>query len=306
MHKTEPLTTLLKAFEDFFRIEAAGGVVLLLATVVALFWANSPLAPLYDTLREMPLTVGAGSWALSKPAILWINDGLMAVFFFVIGLEIKREVLVGGLSSPSRVVMPVAAAVGGMVVPAALFLALNAGEPTAQGWGVAMATDIAFALGVLSLLGPRVPVGLKIFLTAVAIVDDIGAILVIALFYTAELSLPALGVGLAALAAMALLNIVWKTRHYLPYLLLGVVVWLAFLKSGIHATIAGVLAAVMIPARTDIDCMRFVEKLRGAAIAFEGDPRAVELAKLAVLLSSLAAGLGGWLLLRFMPEKARG
>jgi NhaA family Na+:H+ antiporter len=264
-----PVHYVLSSFDKFFRMEAAGGIALMACTIIALVWANSPWAASYDGLWRTRLTVGMGGWVLSKPALLWINDGLMAIFFFLVGLEIKRELLVGGLSTPSQTIMPVAAAVGGMIVPALIFFGLNAGHESIAGWGIPMATDIAFALGIMSLLGSRVPVGLKIFLTAVAIVDDIGAILVIAIFYTASLNLTALLVGLAGLALMAVLNLRWRIRHSIPYLVLGVVVWFAFLLSGIHATIAGVLAAMTIPAGTRMNCATFVEELREAAEVFE-------------------------------------
>ncbi|QGY38801.1 Na+/H+ antiporter NhaA [Pseudodesulfovibrio cashew] len=264
-----PIRCLLQSFNDFFKMEAAGGIALMVCTVAALVWANSPWAESYHALWQAKITVGVGDWMLSKAAILWINDGLMAIFFFLVGLEIKRELMVGGLSTPSQTVMPVAAALGGMVVPALLFFSLNAGTESIGGWGIPMATDIAFALGIMSLLGNRVPVGLKIFLTAVAIVDDIGAILVIALFYTTSLDVAALGLGVAVLGLMAVLNLRWKIRHSIPYLVLGVIVWFAFLKSGIHATIAGVLAAMTIPAGTRMNCVSFVEELRGAAETFE-------------------------------------
>ena len=262
--KQLPIHYLLNSFDSFFRMEAAGGIALMACTIAALIWANSPWAASYHSLWQTKLTVGIGDWVLSKAAILWINDGLMAIFFFVVGLEIKREILVGGLSSLSQTVMPVAAAVGGMVIPALLFVTFNTGTESIDGWGIPMATDIAFALGILSLLGSRVPVGLKIFLTAVAIVDDIGAILVIAIFYTTSLNLTALGIGVAVLGLMAILNLRWGIRHSIPYLVLGVIVWFAFLASGIHATIAGVLAAMTIPASTNMNCAIFVEKLRGA------------------------------------------
>lgn len=260
---------MLNSFNKFFKMEASGGIALMACTIAALIWANSPWAGSYHSLWQTKLTVGIGTWTLSKAAILWINDGLMAIFFFVVGLEIKREILVGGLSTPSQTIMPVAAAVGGMVIPALIFFGFNTGTESVGGWGIPMATDIAFALGILSLLGSRVPVGLKIFLTAVAIVDDIGAILVIAIFYTSSLDLTALSIGVVVLGLMAVLNFRWGIRHSIPYLVLGVIVWFAFLKSGIHATIAGVLAAMTIPATTKIDCTSFVEKLRGAAEVFE-------------------------------------
>ncbi len=264
-----PIRYLLSSFNDFFKMEAAGGIALMICTVVALGWANSPWAASYHALWQTKLTVGIGDWMLSKAAILWINDGLMAIFFFVVGLEIKREIMVGGLSTPSQTIMPVAAAVGGMAVPAIVFAAFNMGHESIGGWGIPMATDIAFALGIMSLLGNRVPIGLKIFLTAVAIVDDIGAILVIAIFYTSSLDLAALAVGVAFLGLMAVFNFHWRIRHSIPYLVVGVIVWFAFLKSGIHATIAGVLAAMTIPAGTRMNCSSFVEKLRNAADTFE-------------------------------------
>lgn len=267
--KQRPMNYVLNSFNQFFHMEAAGGIALMICTVAALVWANSPWADSYATIWQTKLTVGIGDWTLSKAAILWINDGLMAVFFFVVGLEIKRELMVGGLSTPSQTIMPVAAAIGGMVVPALFFVAFNAGEESIGGWGIPMATDIAFALGIMSLLGSRVPVGLKIFLTAVAIVDDIGAILVIAIFYTAELNLVALAVGIAGIGLMALFNLRWGFRSSIPYLVVGVIVWFAFLKSGIHATIAGVLAALTIPAGTRMNCSLFVEELRSAADNFE-------------------------------------
>ncbi|WP_319542599.1 Na+/H+ antiporter NhaA [uncultured Pseudodesulfovibrio sp.] len=264
-----PIHYLLNSFDKFFKMEAAGGIALMLCTIAALVWANSPWAESYHALWQTKITVGVGSWVLSKAAILWINDGLMAIFFFLVGLEIKRELLVGGLSTPSQTIMPVAAAIGGMVVPALIFFSLNTGHESVAGWGIPMATDIAFALGIMSLLGSRVPVGLKIFLTAVAIVDDIGAILVIAVFYTTSLNLTALSVGLVVLGIMAILNLRWGIRHSIPYLVLGIIVWFAFLLSGIHATIAGVLAAMTIPAGTRMNCSTFVEELRGAAEVFE-------------------------------------
>lgn len=264
-----PVHYLLESFNVFFKLEAAGGIALMVCTVAALVWANSPWGASYEALWLTPLSVGFGDWGLSKGLILWINDGLMAIFFFLVGLEIKREILVGGLSSPRQTIMPVAAALGGMIVPGLIFFALNAGTPSAAGWGIPMATDIAFALGILSLLGKRVPVGLKIFLTAVAIVDDIGAILVIAVFYTTSLHITALIVGLAVLGLMAILNLRWGVRHSIPYLVLGMIVWFAFLKSGIHATIAGVLAAMTIPASTKMDCVGFVSELRKATNLFE-------------------------------------
>ena len=258
----------LAPFRRFARIEASGGILLILCTVLALGWANSRFASWYFALWDTPVTIGFGDMALSKTLLHMINDGLMAVFFFMVGLEIKREVLVGELNSPGQAVLPVAAAIGGMVVPAGLYALANQGQPSLVGWGVPMATDIAFALGILSLLGERVPVGLKVFLTAVAIVDDIGAVLVIALFYSGELALLPLAVGLGTFACMLLLNAM-GARHPVLYMLLGIVLWLAFLQSGVHATVAGVLAAMTIPARTRIAPASFVAATRRLLGSFE-------------------------------------
>ena len=256
-----PPPTLLQPFAEFFRLEASGGIILLLAASAALVLANSPLGPGYLRFWNTPFTVGGGDWVLSKPLILWVNDGLMAVFFFVVGLEIKREVLVGELSSFKKAAVPISAAIGGMLVPALLYLALNHQGSAARGWGIPMATDIAFALGILALLGKRAPLGLKVFLTAVAIIDDIGAVLVIALFYTSKVGLAALGIAGAVVVVLAILNRA-GTRSPLPYVLLGIILWLAVLKSGIHATVAGVILAFFIPSQRAIDEETFLEKAR--------------------------------------------
>jgi len=256
-----PIDRIIRPFQRFAQTAASGGIVLLACTLVALAWANSPWSHSYHELWLTPVTVGFGEFLLAKPLELWINDGLMAIFFFVVGLEIKREMLTGELSSPRQAALPIAAALGGMAVPAALYLAFNAGTPEASGWGIPMATDIAFALGVLALIGKGVPDALKIFLTALAIVDDLGAVLVIALFYTSEISLSALGAGGGLLLVMALANVL-GVRNPLVYWLLGCAVWLAFLLSGVHATIAGVLGAMTIPARSLIDEKSFVERGR--------------------------------------------
>ncbi|WP_320171586.1 Na+/H+ antiporter NhaA [Maridesulfovibrio sp.] len=248
---------MLQPFYEFVKVESSGGVVLIVATIIALIWANSPWGHLYEAFKNVPLTVGAGEFVLTKPAILWINDGLMAVFFFLVGLEIKREILVGELNSFRQASLPIFAAVGGMVVPAVVYALFNSGTSSADGWGIPMATDIAFSLGVLSMLGNRVPTSLKIFLTAVAIVDDIGAILVIAVFYSTGVSVWIIGVGLLFFVLMLFLNRM-GVRSPLPYLVLGVLMWLAFLKSGVHATVAGVLAAMSIPSSTRICCNDFV------------------------------------------------
>ncbi len=215
-------------------------------TVIALAWANSPWWHSYEQLWALPLGFSAPSYMLSAPLHQWINDGLMAVFFFLVGLEIKREMLVGELASVRLAALPVAAAVGGMIVPALLYVALNAGGPGARGWGIPMATDIAFAIGVLSLLGTRVSPALKVFLTALAIVDDIGAVLVIAIFYSAGIAWDALAAGGALLLLSVLANRL-GVRHLGVYLLVGVLLWGCFLASGVHATVAGVLLAMTIP-----------------------------------------------------------
>lgn len=250
------------------RQEASSGVLLLACTVAALVWANSPWADAYSRLWQTRLTVGYGDVTLAKPLLLWINDGLMAIFFFVVGLEIKREVLVGELASLRRAALPIVAAIGGMAVPALIYAAFNAGGAGAPGWGIPMATDIAFALGVLALLGKRAPVALRVFLAALAIVDDIGAVLVIALFYTAEIAAPSLAVAAVFLLLLAAANRL-GIRHPLVYGLLGIGLWVAFLKSGVHATIAGVLLAITIPSRARIDSLEFARHSRAILEEFE-------------------------------------
>jgi NhaA family Na+:H+ antiporter len=236
-------------------------------------WANSPWAPGYFDLWELKLTVGVEQFALSKSLHHWINDGLMAVFFFLVGLEIKREFLVGELASARKAALPIAGALGGMLLPAGIYLALNAGGPGVRGWGIPMATDIAFAVGIMALLGDRVPIGLKVFLTALAIVDDLGAVLVIALFYTGDISFVALGLAGVFLAGLICLNLL-GARHPLPYALLGAALWAAFLKSGIHATMAGVLAAMTVPARTRLDPRAFLDDARSLLHVFEAEGEA--------------------------------
>jgi NhaA family Na+:H+ antiporter len=258
----------VRAFQEFTRLEAAGGILLLLCAAAALIWANSPATDLYSRLWHTVITVGVGDFIIAKDLLHWVNDGLMAVFFFVVGLEIKREVLVGELASPKKAALPAVAAVGGMIVPAAIYLAFNLGGPAARGWGIPMATDIAFALGVLALLGDRVPLSLKVFLTALAIVDDLGAVTVIALFYTAELSWVALGVAGGAFLLMMVCNGA-RVRHPAVYGALGVVMWAAFLQSGVHATVAGVLGAMTIPVSAKINTGLFRSRSRELLDRFE-------------------------------------
>jgi NhaA family Na+:H+ antiporter len=237
----------LHALGEFFRLEAAGGIVLIAAAVLALICANSPLEAFYHGFRGMPVAVVFGQLNIAKPLLLWINDGLMAIFFLLVALEIKREALTGQLAGREQLVLPLVCASAGVMVPALLFTVFNHDTATAmRGWAVPTATDIAFALGILSLLGSRVPVGMKLLLSTIAVVDDLIAILIIAVFYAHGLSLVALGWAAATLAAMWLLNRRGVTV-LTPYLLLGVVLWVCVLKSGVHATLAGVATGWMIP-----------------------------------------------------------
>ena len=261
---------ILEPFQRFAGSEAASGVVLLASTACALAWANSPWQPAYVSLLHHALPLGSGPIRLDLTVHQWINDCLMALFFLLVGLEIKREMLCGELASPRKSALPIAAAAGGMIVPALLYAAVNGGGIGARGWGIPMATDIAFALGIAALLGPRVPVSLKVFLAAVAIVDDIGAVLVIAIFYTASIAWANLGIVAALVIVLALLNRA-GVRHPAPYLLVGIVLWVAVLSSGIHATIAGVLLALTIPASAPDAESSLLEKLEhalGTPVAF--------------------------------------
>jgi Na+:H+ antiporter, NhaA family len=267
-HATPIVVRVLRPFQRFAHTESAGGVVLLVCAALALAWANSPWGESYFHLWETRIGVRIAGRALDLTLHHWINDGLMAVFFFVVGLEIKREMLVGELSSPRQAALPIAGALGGMLVPALLYAAINVGGPGSAGWGIPMATDIAFALGVLALLGPRVPVVLKVFLTALAIADDIGAVLVIALFYTSELAGSALLFGGGILAALIALNVL-GVRRPAAYLILGALLWLAFLHSGVHATVAGVVLAMTIPSRTRVHEAEFLAVARDAINEFD-------------------------------------
>ena len=262
------LERVLRPFQQFVETGAIGGIILLATTVVALLWANSPWAASYEHLWEQKLVIGPSGTPLEMTLHQWINDAAMAVFFLLVGLEIKRELMVGELASPRQAALPIVAALGGMVVPAALYAAFNAGGPGSAGWGVPMATDIAFALGIITLLGSRVPVGLKVFLTALAIVDDLGAVLVIAVFYTASLNVAAMLAAAAALAVLLLFN---RMRVYklMPYLLIGIVLWYFLLQSGVHATIAGVVLALTIPAATRINAPDFSARARSLIDEFE-------------------------------------
>jgi len=237
------------AVQDFMKLESAGGILLLAAAVLAMIMANSPLAYLYEALLDVSVSVQVGALSIDKPLLLWVNDGLMAVFFFLVGLEIKREVMEGELSSFSQVVLPGLGALGGMAVPAAIYAWMNWGDPIAlNGWAIPVATDIAFALALLSVFGTRVPTALKVFLLTVAIFDDLAAIVIIAIFYSGDLSPSALLIGAFALIVAIAMNRMGVTRVS-SYILLGIVLWIAVLKSGVHATLAGVLIALCIPMR---------------------------------------------------------
>jgi NhaA family Na+:H+ antiporter len=231
----------------FVEHEAFAPVILLVAACLALALQNSPLSWLYDSLLETPVTVGVGALMIDKPLLLWINDGLMALFFFLVGLEIKRELVTGELSKVKHALLPFIAAVGGMLIPALIYILINWDDPIAlNGWAIPAATDIAFAVGILALLGSRVPPALKVFLLAVAIIDDLGAIIIIAFFYTANLSVAALALAAFGVAGLIALNLRGATR-VAPYALVGLFIWVCVLKSGVHATLAGVVTALAIP-----------------------------------------------------------
>jgi len=250
----------LTPLEDFIHRQTTSGVLLMLCAVVALYIANSSWSEAYHHLLQMPFTIGVEGFQLSKSVHHWINDGLMALFFFVIGLELKREILVGELADPKQAILPIVAAIGGMVVPVLIYISINPEGHALKGWGVPMATDIAFALGVLALLGKRVPKNLLVFLVALAIVDDLGAVMVIALFYTETINVFALVTAAAMLLLLIALNL-GGIRRTLPYVLLGIVLWIATLKSGVHATLAGIFLAFTIPMRPKYDPDRFLSQM---------------------------------------------
>ncbi len=244
---------MISLIREFLKLESAGGLLLVLATILALFMKNSAYSGWYDALLNTPVVVAIGEFQIAKPLLLWINDGLMAVFFFIVGLELKREFLEGELSNRDQIMLPAFAAFGGMLVPAAIYAYLHWGHPvTMSGWAIPAATDIAFALGILALLGSRVPVALKLFLMALAILDDVGAIIIIALFYTTELSTLSLATAGICLLVLFYLNKRGVT-HIPVYLFIGMIMWASVLKSGVHATLAGVLLAFTIPLRNPAD-----------------------------------------------------
>ncbi|MFB3148185.1 MAG: Na+/H+ antiporter NhaA [Thermodesulfobacteriota bacterium] len=243
----------LEAIREFLKLESASGIILVGAAVLALIISNSPLSSLYDLFLDTPVEIRIGALHLAKPLLLWINDGLMAIFFLLIGLEVKREILDGQLSSISQVALPGIAAIGGMAIPALIYILFNISNASAlNGWAIPAATDIAFALGILALLGSRVPLSLKLFLLTLAIIDDLGAIVIIAIFYSGDLSVTSLifaGVAIAALFAMNLLGV----KRIAAYVVVGLILWICVLKSGVHATLAGVILAFAIPLRTKED-----------------------------------------------------
>ena len=252
--------TFLPPFQKFIKIESFSGILLLFATLLALVWANSPFGDSYRELWQYEIGIITETFEFQKPLILWINDGLMAVFFFLIGLEIKRELMIGELNTPKKIAFPLVGAIGGMLVPVVFFLVLNQNPDTAKGWGIPMATDIAFSLAVLNVLGKRVPLSLKIFLTAFAIVDDIGAVLVIALFYSGSINMTLLLIALGLLAGLYAFS---YKGFYSPFIMFifGTVIWFLFLQAGIHPTVAGILMAFSVPIRQKIDTSMFLEQL---------------------------------------------
>ena len=259
--RTAPVDVVTAPIQRFLNLETSGGIVMLVCAALAMAWANSPWLHAYETIfYEMKISFSIASLkVLGKhpESIYWINDALMAAFFFLVGLEIKREVLIGELSSLKKAAVPLFAAIGGMVVPGAIYAAINWGEPSLRGWGVPMATDIAFALGVMALLGNRVPVALRVFLAALAIADDLGALIIIAAFYTEHLELMNLALAGVCLGVMAGMNLM-GVRRTLPYAVVGLLLWFFVLESGVHATIAGVLGALTIPVRSQVDTTNFM------------------------------------------------
>ncbi|GIW88083.1 MAG: Na(+)/H(+) antiporter NhaA [Isosphaeraceae bacterium] len=270
-----PAEKLLTPFRRFLGAESSSGLLLIGVTALAMLWANSPFADSYFGLWHAPLAVELNGQRLEMDLSHWINDGLMVIFFLLVGLEIKREVLRGELASPRRAALPLAAALGGMILPALIYLLINAQGSASRGWGIPMATDIAFALGMLSLVGRRAPLGLRVFLAALAIVDDLGAVLVIAIFYTTSINLVALVAAGGVFLVLCLFNLLHVRRTF-PYVVLGIALWLAVYQSGVHATIAGVLLAIAIPDRRRIDDEHFSRTVRSVLEVFERDQVADE------------------------------
>ena len=264
-----PIRRLTSPFVRFARIEAAGAIVLLTGTVLALVWANSPWHDAYHHLLETEFSVGFGKWVVTENRHHWINDGLMSLFFFLVGLEIKRELLVGELSSFRRAILPLIAALGGMIFPAFVYMAASRGTGVERGWAVPISTDVAFALGLLAVLGSRIPLSLKVFVTALAIVDDIFSVLIIAIFYTQQINYRSLLIGLGCIVLSALANVLGIRRTFV-YAVLGVCAWVDVLNSGVHATVAGILLAFTIPARTLLNKSEFLQEGRSLLSDLEG------------------------------------
>lgn len=260
LNKTTPIDRFSRPFLNFLHVEAAGGIVLLICTLIALFLANSPWQQIYTEIWQWPLAISLADWKLSLSVGLWINDALMAIFFFVVGLEIKRELVAGELRDRRAALLPFMAAIGGMLAPALIYIFALGDNDGRSGWGIPMATDIAFVVGFLSLLGKRVPHGLKIFILSLAIVDDLGAIIVIAAFYSSNISFAALAAGAVGLGVCALLNQL-GVRRVPIYVVVGSLVWLAFLASGVHPTVAGVMLGLLTPASAWIGDKTFSEAL---------------------------------------------
>ena len=262
---------LLSLIHQFFKMESSAGILLILAAILAIIFANTQLEPFYQLLLSTPVEVRVGALDIAKPLLLWINDGLMVVFFFLVGLELKRELLEGELSNKENVILPAVGAIGGMAAPALIYLYFNYGDPLAEkGWAIPAATDIAFALGVLALLGSRVPISIKIFLTSLAIFDDLGAILIIAFFYTAKISSTALIVVALCIPVLYLLNR-YNVITNSPYIFIGIIMWVAMLKSGVHATLTGVILAMFIPLNvkgSDVSPLRVLEHDLHAVVTF--------------------------------------
>lgn len=264
----EIVKQVLNPFDQFLKRQSSAGILLLIAAMVAMIWSNSPYSAMYFDIWDTELTLGNGLFRVSEPLIHWVNDGLMALFFFVVGLEIKREVMAGELSSVKDMVMPLTAAIGGMIVPVLIFILIVGNSEMVKGWGIPMATDIAFSLGVLSLLGSKVPIGLKVFLTGLAIVDDIGAILIIAFFYSNDIQWVYLLVAAGLLLLLFIFNY-FNLRQVALYIFVGLFVWFCFLKSGVHPTVAGVLVALTIPARRKIKMQAFIDETKSNLELYE-------------------------------------
>ncbi|WP_184549588.1 Na+/H+ antiporter NhaA [Mucilaginibacter sp. FT3.2] len=268
MRQKLPIDKFTEPVSRFIHQEHTSGIVLFISVLAAIIWVNSPFSHSYHQVWDLKVSMSIGHYALNHPLHLWINDGLMAIFFFVIGLELKREFMAGELSTIKKASLPMVAALGGMIVPALIYFFINKGTPSAHGWGIPMATDIAFALALLSIAGKHIPSSVKVFLSALAVADDLGAVLVIAIFYSAHIDFAPLTIGFCLLTFLLIGNKL-GIRNIIFYLVIGFAVWVAFLLSGVHATIAGVLVAFTIPARTRVNEKSYAESLRKLLFDFE-------------------------------------